>query len=436
MSDYTHADCGCQEYNELSRRNFIVGAAGAAMMATVLPPWLPKVVLAESASSTRDIIVYVFMRGGADGLSLVAPFADANYYSGRPTLAIPRPDSASALKGTALDNMFMFPRGMLGLLPAYQAKELLVVHGAGLSYNSRSHFDAQRFIEVGKAADLSINSGWLGRHLAMTSPMKAGATLRALSISGGLTQALYGGPQTIPIPDPANFAIAGSAATALARSAWLTADYQNAADPLRSSALDVTATLNILKAINITGYVPANAAAYPNSNFGRSLRSAAALIKADIGVEAVQVDIGGWDTHTQEDPLAGALYRNMLDFSGAIGAFWADVLQGNTTYNVTLVAMSEFGRNVRENGNAGTDHGRGGAMFVMGHAIDGGRVLTQNWQPLAKENLDSGQDVKVTVDHRDVLGEIVKNRLNNPALDAIFPGYTGKTLGVTKASAA
>ena len=435
MGENTHADCGCQEYNELSRRNFIVGAAGAAMMATVLPPWLPKVVLAESANSTRDIIVYIFMRGGADGLSLVAPFADANYYSGRPTLAIPRPDSASALKGTALDNMFMFPRGMLGLLPAFQASELLVLHGAGLSYNSRSHFDAQHFIEVGKSADLTISSGWLGRHLAMTSPMKAGTTLRAFSVSSGLPQALGGAPQTIPIPDPANFAIAGSAATAQARQAWLTADYQSATDPLRGPALDVTATLNILKAINVAGYLPANAAVYPNSNFGRSLRSAAALIKADIGVEAVQVDIGGWDTHVQEDPLAGALYRNMLDFSGSIGAFWADVLQGNGTYNVTLVAMSEFGRNVRENGNAGTDHGRGGAMFVMGRAIDGGRVLTQGWQPLAKENLDAGQDVKVTIDHRDVLGEIVKNRLNNPALDAIFPGYTPKMLGVTKASA-
>jgi uncharacterized protein (DUF1501 family) len=436
MSDFTHADCGCQEYNELSRRNFIVGAAGAAMLATVLPPWLPKVVLAESASSSRDIIVYIFMRGGADGLSLVAPFADPSYYSGRPTLAIPRPDSASALKGTALDNMFMFPRGMLGLLPAYQAKELLVLHGAGLSYNSRSHFDAQHFIEIGKSADLSLSSGWLGRHLARTSPMKAGATLRAFSLSSGLAEALRGAPQTIPIPDPANFVIGGSASTAPARAAWLAADYQNAADPLRSSALDVVATLSILKAINIAGYVPANAAAYPNSSFGRSLRSAAALIKADIGVEAVQVDIGGWDTHVDEDPLAGSMYRSMLDFSGAIGAFWADVLQGNTTYNVTLVAMSEFGRNVRENGNTGTDHGRGGAMFVMGHAIDGGRVLTQNWQPLAKENLDAGQDVKVTVDHRDVLGEIVKNRLNNPALDAIFPGYTVKPLGVTKASVA
>ena len=433
MSDHMHADCGCQEYNELSRRNFIVGAAGAAVMATVLPPWLPKVVLAQSANSTRDIIVYIFQRGGADGLSLVAPFADPNYYTGRPTLAIPRPDSGSAQKGTALDNMFMFPKGMLGLLPAYQAKQLLVLHGAGLSYNSRSHFDAQHFIEVGKAADLNVSTGWLGRHLAITSPMKAGTTMRALSISGGLTQTLGGAPQTLPVPNPANFIINGNAATAAQRADWLTANYALAADPLRGSALDTTATLNVLKAINFAGYAPSNGATYPKSGFGNALRSAAALIKADIGVEAIQADIGGWDTHVQEDPIAGQLYKNSLDFADSIGAFWADVMQGNGTYNVTLVAMSEFGRNVRENGNAGTDHGRGGAMFVMGQGIDGGRVLTKNWVPLAKENLDAGQDVKVTIDHRDVLGEIVKNRLGNPALDAIFPGYTVVPLGVTKA---
>ena len=203
-------------------------------------------------------------------------------------------------------------------------------------------------------------------------------------------------------------------------------------EPSRSAALNATATFALLKAINFAGYVPSNGAVYPNSGFGRSLRSAAALIKADIGVEAIQVDIGGWDTHTTEDPIAGQLFKLMTDFSKSIGAFWADVLQGNGTFDVTLVSMSEFGRNVRQNANAGTDHGRGGAMFVMGHSIKGGRVLTNNWQPLAIENLQDRQDVKVTVDHRDVLAEIVQTRLGNTNLGVIFPGYTPTVLGVTK----
>lgn len=432
MSEHDHAGCGCQEYRELSRRNFVVGAAGAAVFGAIVPEWLPKVVLARSAVSSRDIIVNIFQRGGADGLSLVAPYADANYYSSRATLAIPRPDSSDANRGTALDSTFQFPRAMLGLLPAYQAGELLCVHGAGLAYSSRSHFDAQRFIEVGKAADLSLSTGWLGRHLATTEAMRPGATLRALAMSSGLPTDLMGGPKTLPIPDPGNYAIGGSATTRDARADWLATDFFLDQEPARSAALDATATVALLRAINFTGYTPSNGAVYPNNGFGRSLRSAAALIKADIGVEAIQVDIGGWDTHVQQDPLAGAMYNLMLTFGNAIGAFWADVLQGNGTYNVTLVAMSEFGRNVRQNGGAGTDHGRGGVMFVMGHAINGGRVLTNNWLPLARENQQDGQDVRVTIDHRDILAEVVGVRLGNPNLDLIWPGYTATMRGVTR----
>ena len=431
MSDYNeHADCGCQEYNELSRRSFIVKAAGAAVFAGTVPDWVPRVVLADSANTTRDVIVNIFMRGGADGLSLCAPFADPNYYTARPTLAIPRPDSGLATKGTALDNYWMFPKAMTGLLPAFQGGELLVVHGAGLTFNSRSHFDAQHFIEVGTATDNSISTGWLGRHLATSWPAKPAAPLRAIAIANGLPLTLGGAPLTIPMPAPASFAIGGSAATQNARSAWLSNEYYLDQDPARAAALDVTSTLSLLKAINFNGYVPSNAAVYPNSSFGRGLKSAASLIKADIGVEAIQIDIGGWDTHVAEDPLAGSLFQTMTDFSNSIGAFWADVLQGNGTYNVTLVAMSEFGRNVKENGNAGTDHGRGGVMFTMGHHINGGQVMTKNFLPLAKANLQDGQDVKVTIDHRDVLAEIVKNRLQNNT--AIWPGYVPTFQGVTK----
>jgi len=431
MSAYDeHTDCGCREYNDLSRRNFIVKAAGAAVFAGVVPDWVPRVVMAGSANSSRDVIVNIFMRGGADGLSLCAPFADPNYYTARPTLQIPRPDSGNVNKGTALDNYWMFPKAMTGLVPSFLGGELLVVHGAGLTFSSRSHFDAQHFIEVGSATDDTISTGWLGRHLATSWPMNPSAPLRALAIANGLPQTLDGGPLTIPMPSPPTFAISGAASTQAARSAWLANEYYQDQDPARAAALDVVSTLSLLKAINFNGYKPSNSAAYPASSFGTGLRSAAALIKASIGVEAIQIDIGGWDTHVAEGPLSGSLFNTMSDFSNSIGAFWADVLQGNGNYNVTLVAMSEFGRNVRENGNQGTDHGRGGAMFVMGHHITGGRVLTKNFVPLAQANLTDGQDVPVTIDHRDVLAEIVANRLANPA--QIWPGYTPTFQGVTK----
>lgn len=428
--DDQHEDCGCQEYNELSRRQFIGAAAGLSAFA-FFPDWLPKVVMAKNYASNRDVIVSVFMRGGADGLSLCAPFADNNYYSSRSTIAIPRPDSSAATKGINLDNFFMFPQAMAGLVPAYQSTDLLIVHAAGQTNNSRSHFDAQRYMEVGKPVDPSLVTGWLGRHLASIPPLKPDAPLRALGISNGLQKTLVGAPKTLPISNPANYSIGGSGSTQAARLSFMKTDYASAQEPVHSAALDATNTVDLLKSVNISGYKPANGAVYPNSSFGRALSSVAALIKADVGVEAAQVDIGGWDTHSGEDPLAGSMFKTMQDFSNSLGAFYADVMS-TYGYNVTVVAFSEFGRNVRENGSQGTDHGRASALFAMGKGIAGGRVLTKNWPGLARENLDSGQDLKVTIDYRDILSEIVQNRLGNPNLDFIFPTWKPTMLGVTR----
>jgi len=429
MDDQHEADCGCQEYNELSRRQFVGAAAGLSAMA-VFPDWLPKIVMAKNYASNRDIIVSVFMRGGADGLSLCVPFADANYYASRTTIAIPRPDSTSANKGINLDNFFMFPQAMLGLVPAYTGADLLIVHAAGQTNNSRSHFDAQRYMEVGKPVDPALVTGWLGRHLASIPPIKIDAPLRALGISNGLQKTLVGAPKTLPIADPANYSIGGSGTTQAARLAFMKGDYASADEPVHSAALDATNTVDLLKSVAFSTYKPANSAVYPNSSFGRALKSVATLIKADVGIEAAQVDVGGWDTHSGQDPIAGSMFRTMQDFANSLGAFYADVI--TTGYSVTVVAFSEFGRNVRENGSAGTDHGRASALFAMGKGIAGGRVLVKNWPGLAKENLDSGQDLKVTIDYRDVLSEIVQNRLGNTNLGFIFPTWTPTMLGVTR----
>jgi uncharacterized protein (DUF1501 family) len=430
----TQDDCGCEEYNALSRRQFLAGAAGGSMAAVAAyhPAWLPKVVLAETYASTRDVMLSVFMRGGADGLSLCVPFADPDYYLSRTTIAVPRPDATGATKGIALDNFFAFPQALAALVPAFTANDLLVVHATGQLNNSRSHFDAQRYLEVGKPNDPSLVTGWLGRHLASSPPVRSTAPLRALGLSAGLPKTLVGGPKTLPIANPANFALGGSAATVDARLAFLQGNYASASQPMQASALDAANTVALLKQINIAAYKPANGAVYPNTGFGNSLKAVAALIKADVGIEAAQVDVGGWDTHSAQDPLAGSMYRTMLDFGNALGAFYADVLQGPTPSGVTAVAVSEFGRNVRENGSNGTDHGRGTVMFAMGKNIAGGRVMVNSWPGLAKANLDSGQDLKVTIDYRDILAEIVKNRLGNTNLDFVFPGWAPTIRGATK----
>ena len=430
MDDQHDADCGCQEYNELSRRQFITASAGVSA-AAFFPAWLPKIVMAKSFASTRDVVVSIFMRGGADGLSICVPFADANYYTSRSTIAIPRPDSTDARKGINLDNFFMFPQAMSGLMPAYTAKDLLIVHGTGQLNNSRSHFDAQRYMEVGKPIDPALVTGWLGRHLASIPPLKTpAAPLRGIGIANGLQKTLVGAPKTLPIADPTNYTIGGAAATAAQRLTFMKTDYGTADEPVHSAALDATNTVDLLKTVNFTGYKPANSVIYPTSSFGRALRSVAVLIKGDVGIEAAQVDIGGWDTHSAQNPLTGSMFNTMTDFSNSLAAFYADVIA--TGASVTLVAVSEFGRNVRENGSNGTDHGRGTVMFAMGKGIAGGRVLTKNWVGLARENLDSGQDLKVTVDYRDILSEIVQNRLGNPNLDFVFPTWTPTMLGVTR----
>jgi len=431
----THEDCGCSEYHELSRRHFVAGAAafGAAVaLDPIFPAWLPKVVLAESANTTRDVIVSIFLRGGSDGLSMCVPFFEDAYYAGRPTIAIPRPDSAAANRGIALDDRFAFPQAMGALVPAYQAGDLLVVHATGSIDPSRSHFDAMRFMEVGKPRDNSVVTGWLGRHLATTPPLRTDAPLRALGLASGLAKTLVGAPRALPIPDPANFSILGNTATRTERTAWLRAEYSPSPEPVRSAALDALNTIELLRLIDFAGYRPASGATYENNGFGRGMRSTAALLKADIGVEAIQLDLGGWDTHSNQDPLAGSMANSMRYLANALAAFHADVIASGFTENVTVVVLSEFGRNVRQNGSFGTDHGRGNCMFVLGRHIAGGRVLVNNWPGLALENLENRQDLKVTLDHRDILAEIVRFRLGNSNLSVVFPDYVPTMRGVTK----
>lgn len=431
MNEDEH-NVGCAEYSEVSRRGFL-GTAGAVAISSLLPTWLPKVVLAQSASS-RDIIVSVFLSGGVDGMSMVAPFGDAGYYTWRPTINIARPDAAgTGAKLTALDNFFGFSPGMAPLFPAYEAGDLLVVHATGSVHTSRSHFDAQRYMEVGKPADANVVTGWLGRHVATMSPLRATTPLRALGLTNGMPLTLSGAPKTLPIPTPGNFTIGGTAATAMSRAQFMASNYGDALQPVSANALDTTNTIALLSAININGYAPSQGAVYPTTAFGNQLKAAAALIKADVGVEAVHAFNGGWDTHSAQGTAAGGyMHGKMLDLSQTLAAFYADVIQGTTVNGVTVVIVSEFGRNAKENGNQGTDHGRGNVMYAMGKKINGGRVLINGWPGLAQENLEFGQDLRVTLDHRDVLAEIVQKRLLNPNVAAVFPGYTPTFRNVTK----
>lgn len=410
----------------ISRRNFV--KTGSLGLLSLGLPWVPAVAYSKGMSSSRDVLVVVFLRGGADGLNLCAPCGDAAYYTQRPNIAIPRPDGSDPNKGIALDNYFALPAAMSGLANAFKDGHLAIVHATGSPSGSRSHFDAQRYMEQGKPDDANVFTGWLGRHLATTTPMVGGALLRGLSLNDGLDFGLAGGPQSLPIPDPGNFSLAGNKKTATARRAALAAGYDLMVDPIKSAADNTQKTMDLLVKINFSGYTPAAGATYPTSSFGSQLKAAAALIKAQAGVEAIYLDLGGWDTHRDEDPTTGGMAALMKNLSDSLEAFRQDTF-GSATNNITVVVMSEFGRNVKENGSRGTDHGHGNAMFVMSPVVSGGQVRAV-WPGIGPGQLYQNQDLQVTTDFRDVLSEIVAKRLGNSALSQVFPGYTPKFAGL------
>lgn len=414
----TDRDGGCREYNRLTRRNFVGLTAGLAAAAAV-PAWMPRVVMADSENSSRDVLVSIFLRGGADALSLCVPYAEPNYYRLRPSLAIQPPDAGGAGRAIRLDGRFGFPPAFAALMPAYTNRDLLVVHACGLPITTRSHFEAMHYMEVGQdEPPAQLFTGWLGRHLQATAPTAQSGVLRAVGIGFGLQRTLVGAPKTLPIGDLADFGLEGAPATQNERELALANMYRRFEEPLESAARTTFDTIALLDRIGFDGYRPAGGAEYPAGEFGHALRTTAALIKAEVGVEAIAIDLGGWDTHDDQGPADGSLHFLMQSFAQALGAFHAD-LEADSVSNVTTVTSSEFGRNVFENGSRGTDHGHGGLMMVMGAGIRGGRVLT-DWPGLENDQLYEGQDLKITIDYRDILTEILTQRLDNANFRSVF----------------
>jgi uncharacterized protein (DUF1501 family) len=423
-------DCiGCREYNELSRRQFLAGSGGIAAAVLAAPAWLPNVVFAQDFSSTRDIIISVYLRGGADGLTLCVPHAEDAYYAARPTLAVPRPDTNDPNRATDLDGFFGVPQPLRPLIPAYQDGNLLIVHAVGSQDASRSHFDAQRFMEVGVPRDATVRTGWLGRHLASVPPLYQDPPLRAVGVGYGLQQTLQGSPLALPIANMANFGLKGFPPSEPQRMEWLEQAYQTADLQLRAVAGNTQRTIQVLDAIDFVNYQPSGGAVYPNNDFGYAFKTTAALIKSDVGVEAVHIDLGGWDTHATHGVFQGQMFTLMNWLALTFSAFHTDMFTANRT-NILVVALSEFGRVIEENGSQGTDHGHGDCMLLLGGGVAGGRVLTQ-WPGLEPEQRYQGRDLQITTDYRDILAEVVSRRLDNQNLDFVFPNYTPTFRGVT-----
>lgn len=414
----------CTEYVRLDRRTFLARSmqSAAALMfgnkLVALPHWAPRISLADPHVGPRgDTLVCVFLRGGADGLNMVVPHGDDSYYAHRPLLGIARPDDRQAsAKAVDLDGFFGLHPALAPLDDIYRAGQMAFVHATGSPDETRSHFEAMDLMERG--AVTGEYSGWLARHLATLDTQNESA-LRAVGIGDMLQASLTGTVSATALQSIADYHLLGRDERVGEMQALLYALYSRSGDLLAATAQQTFAAIEVLGKIDTQGYTPAGRA-YPDDEFGLGLQTIAQLIKADVGVEVACIDLGGWDTHVAQGGAEGLMANNLAALANGLAAFYEDLQR--QMGSVTLVVMSEFGRRLQENGGLGTDHGHGNMMMLMGGGIAGGQVFSR-WPGLHDEQLVGPGDLAVTTDYRDVLGEILRKRLNNPLVADVFPDY-------------
>jgi uncharacterized protein (DUF1501 family) len=378
-----------------------------------IPSWLSRSVYAGDVHGKRrkKILVAIFQRGAVDGLNMVVPFGEPRYYQLRPSIAIPRPDGTPA-SAVDLDGFFGLHPSLASLKPMFDARHLAIVDAVGSPDPTRSHFDAQDYMESGTPGLKATGDGWMNR--ALLKPVGPASPLRAVSLGSGLSRTLRGPNDAIAVNNLNDFQVKDQKSAATFESM-----YDHSHDTvLHGTGKETFSAVKIMQSIQKQRYTPANGAKYPGGKFGQNLQQIARLIKADVGIEVAFAEIGGWDTHVNE---ANQLANNLTEFGQSLAALYQDL--GDRMEDVTVVTMSEFGRTVRENGDRGTDHGHANVMFVMGGDIRGGKVYG-DWPGLADdEQLYEGRDLNLTTDFRDVLGELVARHMGNRNLKAVFPGY-------------
>jgi uncharacterized protein (DUF1501 family) len=412
----------------VTRRYFLKGGGIAMLGMASLPAFLQRAV-AETPASGKKKMVVLFQRGAMDGLNVVVPFGEPNYYRLRPTIAIPQPSRGGAEAAIDLDGFFGLHPSLQPLFPLFQKNQLAIVQAVGSPDPSRSHFDAQDFMESGTPGVKSTDDGWLNRALQAKLEPEA-SPFRAVAFGPYLPRTLQGSAPAVAIPDLAQFRMYGPQQTV---EGGFEAMYAQTVDrAMRGVGTETFEAVDQLKKIDPSSYQPENGAQYPTSRFARSLMEIAELFKADVGLEVAFLDSGGWDHHVNEGGVQGQLSNLLRDLGQGIAAFHQDM--GDRMNDVVFVSMSEFGRTAHENGNRGTDHGHANCMFVMGGGIKGGQVYTR-WPGMEEHQLHDGRDLEVTTDYRSVLGEIMVKHLGQTRLAPVFPGFSNdpkQFLGLVK----
>jgi len=371
-------------------------------------------------------LICLFQRGAADALNVVVPHGDQSYYGLRPSIAIPRPAglSRTVTRDAAidLDGFFGLHPSLAPFKPLYDRGLLAPVHAVGSPSTTRSHFDAQDYMETGTPDIKGTADGWLNRYLAVqgTCDECHASPFRAVSLTQQTPRIMEGASEVVAMNSLGEFTVRASGSQA----ERLEALYRTgSADLIHGAGTEMFEAVKMLKAANPQKYAPRNGAEYPRSQFGQRLLQIAQLIKADVGLEIAFADVGGWDTHVNQGATTGQLAARLDDFAQSIAALVTDL--GDRMDDVLILTMSEFGRMAKENGNRGTDHGHAGALFVIGGDVKGGKVHGK-WPGLAAEQLYEGRDLALTTDFRSVFSEVTARHLGATKLETIFPGFAVK----------
>ena len=401
----------------ITRRAFLKGGAMAVVGTTAIPSFLTRAALGASEPGNNKRLVVIFQRGAADGLNIVVPHAEGAYYAMRPSINIPRQ------RVIDLNGFFGLHPALAPFKPLWDQQHLAIIHAAGSPDTTRSHFDAQDYMESGTPGVKKTSDGWLNRTL-QTEP-SVDSPFRAIALGTSLPRILSGRAPAVAVSNVNGFGIANGNPAAVPVGNTFEAMYAESVDSvLHGTARETFEAVKMLKSADPRQHTAAPGANYPRGRFGDALRQTAQLIKANLGVQIAFTDIGGWDHHVNEGATEGQLANVLREFSQSIAAFWTDL--GPLAEDTVVVTMSEFGRTARENGNRGTDHGHANVMFVLGGPVRGGRVYG-HWPGLDPAQLNEGRDLALTTDFRRVLGEAVSRHLGNNNLNAVFPGFDNST---------
>jgi uncharacterized protein (DUF1501 family) len=407
----------------MERRVFVKSGALALVTMGLSPSFLRRTAFGmELVKAPKGkVLICLFQRGAADALNIVVPHGEKSYYAMRPSIAIPQPSRNVADGAIDLDGFFGLHPALAPLKPLYDRGILAPVHAVGSPSTTRSHFDAQDYMETGTPDVKGTTDGWLNRYLAVKGTCDecnlAKTPFRAVSVTPQTPRILEGPSPTVAMNSLAEFSVRATGSSA----ERLEALYRTgSADLVHATGAETFDAVRMLRAADPQKYAPQNGAEYPRSQFGTRLLQIAQLIKANVGLEVAFADVGGWDTHVNQGSTTGQLALRLDDFSRSIAALVTDL--GDRMDDVVIMTMSEFGRMARENGNRGTDHGHAGALFVIGGHVKGGKVHGK-WPGLEPEQLYEGRDLALTTDFRSVFAEVVSHHLGARELDRVFPGF-------------